>query len=220
MATDQRCTADGPVMRSRKQGDAGAWSIRQLAPGSFHYEYPRWALRSWFGMQFSVWLGLLLRNRFAIAPRRLRTAIFVTFASIVNSLLALLQTLVFGRRIRGTNLASDPIFIIGHWRSGTTFLHELLALDDRFIWPTTYECLAPSHFLLSGRLAHLLRWFLPARRPMDRMPLGVDRPQEDEWAILALGLGSPYETVAFPNHRPVRHEFLDLREIDSAQLRR
>jgi len=219
-ATDRRRAGDRPVMPSGKQDDAAARNIPERMSGSFHYEYPRWALRSWFGMQFSAWLGLLLRNRFAITPRRLPTAILVTFASIVNSLLALLQALVFGRRIGRTKFASNPIFIIGHWRSGTTFLHELLALDDRFVWPTTYECLAPSHFLLSGRLARLLQWFLPERRPMDGMRLGVDRPQEDEWAILALGLGSPYETIAFPNHRPVRHEFLDLREIDSAQLRR
>ena len=29
-------------------------------------------------------------------------------------------------------LEEPPIFIIGHWRTGTTFLHELLMLDERF----------------------------------------------------------------------------------------
>src|SRR5262249_33511021 len=53
-----------------------------------------------------------------------------------------------------------PIFILGHWRSGTTLLHELLALDDRLLSPTTFQCFNPQRFLLTrpSRDAH-------ARRP-------------------------------------------------------
>jgi len=36
---------------------------------------------------------------------------------------------------------------------------------------------------------------------MDNMPVGWDRPQEDEFALMNLGLGSPYEVVVFPNRR-------------------
>src|ERR1035437_1279561 len=38
---------------------------------------------------------------------------------------------------------SDLIFIIGHWRSGTTFLHEMLCKDSSFNFPTTYACMNP-----------------------------------------------------------------------------
>ena len=44
---------------------------------------------------------------------------------------------------------------------------------------------------------------------MDNMPVGWDRPQEDEFALMNLGLGSPYEVVVFPNRRRARHPFLD-----------
>ena len=40
--------------------------------------------------------------------------------------------------------------MIGHWRSGTTLLHELLVLDPRHTFPDTYACFAPNHFLVSG----------------------------------------------------------------------
>lgn len=182
-------------------------------------DYPSWAMRTWHGMTFPVWFGLLKRNRFAIARSRRPLVACVTFVSVFNSVLAGLQRLLYSRRISRQALPDNPIFIIGHWRTGTTFLHELLASDPRFIWPTTYECFAPSHFLVSGGwLKSLVNRFTPSHRPMDGMAFGLDRPMEDEFALLNLGLGSPQETDAFPNHRPVRAEFLNLTEISERQL--
>ena len=31
--------------------------------------------------------------------------------------------------MRKAELPDDPIVVIGHWRSGTTYLHQLLACD-------------------------------------------------------------------------------------------
>ena len=66
--------------------------------------------------------------------------------AVVNSVLSFLQTLIYGRAVARTELNRAPIFILGHWRSGTTYLHELLVLDERFAFPTTYECFAPTTF--------------------------------------------------------------------------
>lgn len=67
--------------------------------------------------------------------------LFCTVATVVNSCLAMYQKMVFGRRVANTTIADPPIFIVGHWRTGTTLLHELLALDERHTPPTTYECI-------------------------------------------------------------------------------
>src|SRR5262245_21630537 len=65
----------------------------------------------------------------------------------------------------------DPLFIVGHWRSGTTFLHYLLSLDrESFRYPTTYQCLFPTIFLTLGEGSWLYRALsarLPPTRPMD-----------------------------------------------------
>jgi hypothetical protein len=167
-------------------------------------------LHVWSGMPLSAWLRLLKRNRFAVSPSLLPRAAVMTVLALLNSCFAQQQERRYARRIAATELPAPPVFIIGHWRSGTTFLHELLALDARFLWPTTYECLAPGHFLVTQGWArrHLAR-FLPERRPMDAMRFGLERPQEDEFALFNLGLGSPYETIAFPNRRPAGREYLD-----------
>src|SRR5262249_50881069 len=111
-------------------------------------------------------------------------------------------------------------FIIGHWRTGTTLLHEMVTLDPRFACPTTYHCLNPNHALLTEGLADVcLRWMLPSRRPMDNMPMGWGRPQEDEFALCMLGLPSPSLTTASPNRPPQDQAALDVETLPPRQRR-
>jgi hypothetical protein len=180
-----------------------------------------WAPRIWEGSDFFGWLRLLAKNRFAVHPSCWYIAVVVTIVSFCHTLLRFLQEALYGRRVRRTAIAHPPIFIIGHWRTGTTLLHEFLILDERHAYPTTYECLDPNHFLLTENLfTRLFRFLIPTRRPMDNMKAGFDRPQEDEFALCMLGQPSPYCTIAFPNHKPQCQEFFDLENIPAHALRR
>jgi len=125
----------------------------------------------------------------------------------------------YGRRIARVTLA-PPIFIIGHWRSGTTFLHELLTRDPALAAPTTYECFNPRHFHISAWFFGKLDYLIPATRPMDDMKLGWHNPQEDEFALMNMGLPSPYQELAFPNHRKRAAPFLDLEQFSPRERAR
>ncbi len=180
-----------------------------------------WYLRFWDGMNGSGWFRLLAKNRFAVSPRRLAMALAITAVCPMHLALWVLQHLIYGRRIAATEIAQHPIFIIGHWRSGTTLLHELLVLDRRHTYPDTYACFAPNHFLASSWfLPRLVGIFLPSRRPMDNMVAGWARPQEDEFALCNLGVPSPYLMLAFPNRPPLDQEYLDLKGLPAAALAR
>ena len=125
----------------------------------------------------------------------------------------------YRRRVAATSLVDDPVFIVGHWRSGTTYLHELLTCDDRFATPTTYQCFAANHFLLTESWLPRLVWFLvPRRRPMDNVQVGWQAPQEDEFALCSLGVPSPYLRIAFPNDADDYLRYLDLQDVDAATL--
>jgi hypothetical protein len=185
------------------------------------YKDRPWIPRFWDGINISGWFGLLARNRFAVTPRRIGMAIIVATLSFVNFFLWAVQTGLFGRRIARTKLPHDPIFVIGHWRSGTTLLHELLVLDRRHTFPDTYACFAPNHFLVSAWFFRpVLKFLLPSRRPMDNMPAGWDRPQEDEFALCNMGVRSPYLTAVFPNRPPQDQEYLDLEGLPAGALKR
>ena len=177
-----------------------------------------WAAPLWLGCSFSAWTRLLIRNRFAVHWSRWHFAVLYTFLSVVNSYLGLWQKILFGRRVAKTVVADPPIFIVGHWRTGTTLLHELLALDDRHTGPTGYECLVPHHFLLTEWFAPCAEFLVSKHRAMDNMDLSLHHPQEDEFVWCMLGQPSPYLTLAFPNRPPQYERYLDLEQLTSREL--
>jgi hypothetical protein len=182
---------------------------------------PQWMPRMWEGCDFFAWLELLRRHRFAVQPRYWYIAVIVTCVSFVNTVLRLIQDVIYGPALRKVEMAQAPIFILGHWRTGTTLLHELMICDDRVAYPTTIECAMPNHFLLTENFFLRWLWFLmPSTRPMDNMKAGLERPQEDEFAMCMFGVGSPYLMIAFPNHPPEGQEYLDLENVAPENLRR
>ena len=160
----------------------------------------RWAPRLWMGCDLRSWWRLLRRYHFAVEPRYAHIAAIDTLASVLNSALAAVERLAYADRVARTAIDPEPVFILGYPRTGTTLLHELLALDPRHAAPTVYECVMPHHFLLSqGSGRTFARLLMPNRRPADNMAFDCDSPFEDEFALCLLGARSPYEAIAFPN---------------------
>jgi len=112
---------------------------------------------------------------------------------------------IIRRRVRKVTLHKPPLFVIGHWRSGTTFMHELLACDPNLAAVTMWQTMSPTGFLVSPHLKHVFSPLVPNTRPMDNMPLGLDRPFEEEAALAALGDLSFYHCFHFA--RTARRHF-------------
>jgi hypothetical protein len=183
--------------------------------------YPWYSPRFWHGMRPGDWWGMCYRHGFRIHPIRWPMAFLIGLVTPFNSAMGAVQRLRYGNQIDSTQINEPPVFIIGHWRSGTTYLHELMHLDPAFVSPTTYQCFAPHHCLLTEGLMNTFgSWLMPRQRPMDNMAAGWDRPQEDEFALLTLGAPTPYERMAFPNDPPPFHEFLDMQGCSPADLAR
>ena len=87
-------------------------------------------------------------------------------------------------KIAGQPLQEDPLFILGHWRSGTTFVHNVFACDKHFGYTTTYQTVFP-HLVLWGQpfFKKNMAMLMPDKRPTDNMELAVDLPQEEEFAL-------------------------------------
>ncbi|BCU75857.1 sulfotransferase [Luteolibacter sp. LG18] len=170
------------------------------------------------GLTFSAWWRMLRENRFRVSPVYWRRVVMLTGAAAINS--------HFKRRerahepaIRATEVDA-PLFILGHWRSGTTHLHNLLALDrERFAAPTTYQALAPSTFLTTeDRAKRAYADRIPETRPMDNMALGFDLPQEDEFALWAVTTRSPYMAFAFPEQADRYERYLTFEGVPAEEV--
>jgi hypothetical protein len=176
-----------------------------------------WSPRLWEGADLFAWLRILLANRAAVQPPYWYIAGCVGVMSFTHTALRWMQHGLYGRRIADTKV-QPPVFVIGHWRTGTTLLHELLILDDRHAFPDTFACFVPNHILLSERVFKDHLWFLmPEKRPMDNMAAGWERPQEDEFALCLMGQPSTYADLAFPNRETIFPGALDLSGLTPRQ---
>jgi hypothetical protein len=60
---------------------------------------------------------------------------FITLISPLTSLIRRHEDAKYGPKLAGVRV-KQPLFILGHWRSGTTHLHNLLATDEPFAYPS------------------------------------------------------------------------------------
>jgi omega-hydroxy-beta-dihydromenaquinone-9 sulfotransferase len=200
--------AASPTGRPRIRLDNGEFN---MDPAGKPSSPQKWSPRIWVGCDLFAWLRLLWDGRFQFGWRQSRLLPIGTVFATMHTFLRYAQEGLYGARIREWRINHPPVFILGHWRSGTTLLHELLVQDPRHTFPNTYQCFDPCHFLLTERLVRkYCNWILPSRRIMDNMPVGWERPQEEEFALALLGAPSPYRTIAFPNLGPLDPEALDL----------
>jgi hypothetical protein len=207
------------AFRSRSSHPVAVSAMPNESPSPAKPKPRSWAPRVWQGSDYTAWLRLLFRNNFAVEPSHGYIAAIASVVTVGNMALKWIQENLYGDRIRATELVAPPVFVIGHWRTGTTFLHELLVLDPRHTCATTLQCFVPNHFLLTeGLLKRYGMILVPDRRPMDNVAAGWDKPQEDEFALCLLGLPSPYADMAFPNRPPTYPGSLDLSGLTPAQL--
>ncbi len=113
-----------------------------------------------------------------------------------------------------------PLFILGHWRSGTTHLHNLLTRNDRFAFPNLYQVLNPHTFLTTEAVnVRLTSKLLPKTRfGIDNVRFGWDVPYEDEFALAATTFCSPYLALAFPRRCEFYDRYLTLRDVSAENL--
>lgn len=115
-----------------------------------------------------------------------------------------------------------PVFIVGHMRSGTTHLHNLLAASGQFatVPPVLVGMPWEAHGL--ARLARpFVDPFLPADRLIDRVAVHPDSPTEDEIALANMSPLSYYHALYFPKDfaRSYRHALL-FEGCSDAEVRR
>lgn len=105
-------------------------------------------------------------------------------------------------KARKVSINQGPIFVIGYARSGTTHFHRLLTQDPQFGYLKGIQALCPEYFLSQGSISKYFykkKW--PAHRPVDRVKLSWDAPQEDEFAIANMTHMSPFHGMYLPSLR-------------------
>ena len=152
-----------------------------------------------FGISIKNWIKILSKNG-GVDIRYLPRALFITISSIGIMPARFLFKILYETKIEKTKITKPPVFIIGHWRSGTTFLHELLSYDPQFSYVTLWNTLLPDSYLILNPMKNFLSQFLPSTRPMDQVEVAADGPYEEEAGLSVLYDWSFFHALHFPRN--------------------
>ena len=172
------------------------------------------------GMTLADWYKVLKENGFSLDPPFWPRAVLTTLKSALNSPFSAVEAALYSGRIENTEV-KPPLFILGHWRSGTTHLHNLLSLDKRFAYPNFFEVMNPKTFLVSGKTTVRIHdLVVPPVRPFDNVVLRMDVPYEDEFVAWHTTGLTPLMSWNFPRAATRYDRYLTFREATDGEVLR
>lgn len=132
------------------------------------------------------------------APDAWGTSAAIWAASLFRSPISLAEKLMMSQRLPAQSDLPPPVFILGHWRSGTTHLYNTMSLGNFGYVPPVAVGLPWDMFGIAAALRPLLERALPEHRWIDRIPVTPTSPQEDEIGIASMTSVSFYHGIYFP----------------------
>ncbi|MDP4281728.1 MAG: sulfotransferase [Bacteroidota bacterium] len=151
------------------------------------------------GITLPRFIRLLHKNPFSLRPDFSGRILFILQASFWSYIFSCIEKRKFSTQIDSSPLPEDIIFIVGHWRTGSTFLHQLIFQDPSLTAPTLFQVVMPENYISSRKYFYpIIKLFITKYRPMDRVTVTLDDPQEDEYAIFRETGYSPLEKLVFP----------------------
>jgi len=172
------------------------------------------------GTIFRDWINLLVENKFRIAPKYWTRVVIITLISLRNSRLAKKDKKILKNKLDNIKI-HDPIFILGHWRSGTTLIHKLFSLDDQFAFPNLFQVSNPYTFLSGEEAVEKALGNLKAeKRPMDNMEVTFRDPGEDESAVSVLSQRSPLVSWGFTKNDKKYFNYHTFEKVDEKDYKR
>jgi len=141
----------------------------------------------------------VMRKGGKVTPAYYGKVILTALVVLISIPFHLWEYIYFRISIRKYKFRKPPLFILGHWRSGTTFLHNLLCADPDAGFLTTYHSVFPNNLASQFIFKNFMKMNMPEKRPSDNVKLGVDLPQEDEFALGNITTLSFYHFFYFPD---------------------
>ena len=135
---------------------------------------------------------------------------------LISTPFQLYEYFIFRNKIKKFRFKKPPVFIIGHWRSGTTHLHNLLCKDPNHGFVTTYQGVFPNNMKSKWIFKTFMELNIPDKRPSDNVKLSADFPQEEEFALGSMTVATFYHFFYFPSLNDTLYEkFIRLNGIST-----
>ncbi|MEE4257067.1 MAG: sulfotransferase [Bacteroidales bacterium] len=113
-------------------------------------------------------------------------AFIVSAISMIGVPFRIYERFAYDKKAEKVDFKEPPVFILGHWRSGTTHLHNLLCQDPLASFVTTYQSVFPDQTLAAGSrflFKNIMKMIMPLKRAGDNIKLNTEYPQEEEFTL-------------------------------------
>lgn len=148
---------------------------------------------------FIRFLKLVLTYR--VYPRYYVKCLVAGIISLFSEPFRWFEIIMFSGKFSRTVLPESPVFILGHWRSGTTLLHNAMVQDKQFAFINTFQSVFTNQFFGSRWLFKpLMRLLMPKKRPADNVLLSPELPQEEGIALSNIDSFGFYNFFYFPRY--------------------
>lgn len=168
------------------------------------------------GVAFGDWIRLL-RDNGGVSRDNWPKALEISWRSLKATPARRRERRQWDSRLAEVRIERAPVFLVGHWRSGTTHLENLMACDPQFGYLSVIQSLHPRTFLSEG--ASLVASFTQTKRYMDNVRLTAHSPSEEEVAMAVLAPGSFWHGYYFPTRFDhYFHKYVLFEGISASQL--
>ena len=157
-------------------------------------------LRPGYGENFKNWINLLIENGFAVQPKYAHRLAAQSLVMTFNYPFRVYDWLKMSGAVAKAPMPQAPVFLIGHWRSGTTHLHNIMSQDPQWAYVTTLQTVAPRSFISCEKVYRpVIERLMPETRDQDNVAIALDLPQEEEIALGSSSSCCSYSGWAFPS---------------------
>lgn len=174
----------------------------------------------------STLIGSTIGNYFKILsqgriePRNYFKIFLTTLIVLIATPFHVWERIAFKKKLKNFEFKKPPLFILGHWRSGTTLLHNMLTKDPSAGYMSTYQSVFPNNLTSKWLFGTFMKTYMPRKRWSDGVAMNVNYPQEDEFAFSNCQWNAYYNFFYFPEkynefyEKSVHHKNLNQKEIE------
>ena len=152
--------------------------------------------------------------------RKILKLVLTFIVVLISTPFQIYEYVYYRNKVQKYKFKKPPIFIIGHWRSGTTYLHNLLCQDPNHGYVTTYQGVFPNNMKSKWIFKTFMKLNIPETRPSDNMKLSPDFPQEEEFGLGNMTNATFYNFFYFPSLNDELYEkFVRLKGLSTKAIK-
>ena len=139
-----------------------------------------------FPLPIYTFLKIAIENG-GFSTKKLKNILPWLIKTILFEPLRWIELAMQNKKISQHTITKDPVFILGFYRSGTSYLHHFLTQDDRFGYHSNFQMVFPDMMLSCEKMLvpvfeFIFRLF-DLHDPVHRVPLSFRFPGEEDGAM-------------------------------------